>query len=104
MQFRSADKRKVPRSYGPADESARPLNGPRDDESGLSTACPIWRYFLGECLKTAYLAATTWFTANVPTKALRLSCSVQETPKSLPWYSSVMATAGMACAVCVKGG
>ena len=32
IRFPSADKRKVPRSYGRADESARPLNGPRDDD------------------------------------------------------------------------
>jgi hypothetical protein len=32
LQFGSTDERKVPRSYGRADESARPLNGPRDDD------------------------------------------------------------------------
>jgi len=32
IQFASADKRKVPRAYGRADDSARPLNGPRDDD------------------------------------------------------------------------
>ena len=37
----NAKKRKVPRAYGRADESARPLNGPRDDECGLWSAFPV---------------------------------------------------------------
>src|SRR5579864_998243 len=48
--------------------------------------------------------ATIWLVANVPTNALRLSCSVHSTPRSRPRYSSVMATAGMAWVVWVSGG
>jgi putative endonuclease len=32
IEFGNTNERKVPRAYGRADESARPVNGPRDDE------------------------------------------------------------------------
>src|SRR5262249_58483369 len=44
------------------------------------------------------------YRANVPTNALRLLCSVQTIFRSLPRYSSVIATAGIAWVVAGRGG